>query len=469
MLMRSILIILLFSAVWLVRSIYTMPIEKGGDALKKWIYVCNFSDPSVSFLSDHHTMRWAVNLPGVAFHRSFGDFPSSYYLAPITAFSAGFIVLCALAWSAFGFRMVPAFAIALFLEPMMFRASSQFQPIVFGFVYASISVYFAMWWSTKRTGSLLFMSAAFLFLAYGSHESHILFLPGLLFFVYKVGTVRDSIFAILVFVALFTIEVLVFNLFSQQELPFGRLSAIAKTHALGGNGADNSYVDYFLMWLKVSWFNRLISLLAVVPFLWFCIFSKLNEIPKLLILLGGMIASFHFLNTFFIVDFRNMMTPQEPLQRYLAVTMPFACLAAFGCVHWLGSHFQRAWIGWCGSFATGVLLASHVVFGVQPAYRHNGLHYPSQDAFLYRVNEHYQTGASWLRDGNFVSTNHLHNAKALKVLMRPYFDSNEVIQILKLENEFLLYVSRDSILDSSHVVDSKRIWTYRFSQHEFDK
>ncbi len=80
--------------------------------------------------------------------------------------------------------------------------------------------------------------------------------------------------------------------------------------------------------------------------------------------------------------------------------------------------------------------------------------------------------AVWLvrsiRDGNFVSTNHLHNAKALKVLMRPYFDSNEVIQILKVENEFLLYVSRDSILDSSQVVDSKRIWTYRFSQHEFD-
>jgi len=98
---------------------YTQPIEAGGDAIKKWVYVVNFWEKDTNTLENHHTMRWAVNLPGVALVTAMGSKPTMYYLLPLSAFSVGVGLLCSIARRRLSVASMAALVILLFLEPMM--------------------------------------------------------------------------------------------------------------------------------------------------------------------------------------------------------------------------------------------------------------------------------------------------------------------------------------------------------------
>lgn len=135
-------VLLLFACIFGLRSMYTQPIEAGGDAIKKWTYVVKFWHDETSTLENHHTMRWAVNLPGVATVMAFGSKPIVYYLLPIAAFSAGLVLICLIARRRLSLTSTFALALLVFLEPMMHRASTQFQPIAFGFAYLAASLWF---------------------------------------------------------------------------------------------------------------------------------------------------------------------------------------------------------------------------------------------------------------------------------------------------------------------------------------
>jgi len=357
-----------------------MPIESGGDAIIKLAYTANSGMPFRSLLNNHHTMRWGANLPGIAIHQIVGDRPSTYQVCTLIAFSLGFVLLTLASFHILNWKMVAPFALAMFMEPMMFRASTQFQPMVFGFVYVAATVLLAAEWCEHGNLRYLFGMMFFAFLPYGAHEAYVYFIPGFLAFIWLKSGKMEVLFALLVLAMLFCIEVLFFNLVSESELLLGRISALPRTHTPGATYGGSAYIDYFLMWTEISWFDQFISICALIPFWYYCIQRRLSSVPPMLILLSSMLTSYHLFNTFLIADFNTFHTSQPPFPKYLAITMPFACLATFGWGAFFDSMLSKKTIGLVLSASITIILISHTMLGIQPEYKHNGLRYPSKEA-----------------------------------------------------------------------------------------
>ena len=451
----------LFLSIWVLRSLYTNPIESGGDAIKKWTYVAN-NQHVKELLSNHHTMRWAVNLPGIAMHRLVGDRPSSYFAATLTIYSVAFVVIAMCARKLLPAGLMIACLTVLFIEPMMFRASTQFQPIVFGFMYLAAACLMAILWSEKQQLRYAITSVAFVFLAYGAKAPYGYFLPGLLVFFYWQQGKRTPLLACVAFILLFNLETLIFDWVSDRQLVLGRLSALSRTHRPGVTFQGSTYADYFLMWTRISWLNQLLTLGAIVPFWWCLATRKFKSAPPALILIGLLLTSYHLLNTFLIVDLTTWQTPQPPLVRYLAVTMPLACLGAFGwCSYWIEQR-GHDWLEPVLIGAVLVLFLMHAGVGAQPEYTHNDLRYPRREAFMYRADDHFRQGARWLHAGNYISTNSPDKVAALRVFLRPYLDADDLVTTYAPRHGFLIYLKT-----SRGNPPVPRVAAYEFSQPVF--
>ncbi len=458
---------LLFLVVLAARSLYTMPIEYGGDALKKWRYASNFDGRGAALLVDHHTMRWAVNLVGVVTHRTFGDWPSSYYIAPLAMYALMFTVLFGIATTAMPRWMLLPFAVCLFVEPMMFRASTQFQPIVFGAAYVALSyACLAKWLKTER---LLFfvLSILFIFLAYGSKIPYGYFLPGLLLFLWSKKGILPVVSYVLFFAVLLGTEIFVFNLASDRFLLLGRASALVDTHTPGGGAWRFEYMDYFTMWKRMSWYNLLLAGTALLLSITFAVSRSDRKAPDALVAITWMSVSYVIINMTLIVNFESMLTPQGPMIKYLAVVTPFICFAACGWTAFFvdmarSEQFARvARVAVC-SFAA-LLAFQHLHQGIAPSYAYNRLVYPKRHMFCYRVNDHYQKMAAWLEKGNCIYTKRPALARGLAVLTRPFVGKDRVVFYRMKTGKFVVHlkrVSRDEIQEAG--------W-YNFSQFKPQK
>ncbi len=454
-------VLLLFACIFGLRSMYTQPIEAGGDAIKKWTYVVKFWHDETSTLENHHTMRWAVNLPGVATVMAFGSKPIVYYLLPIAAFSAGLVLICLIARRRLSLTSTFALALLVFLEPMMHRASTQFQPIAFGFAYLAASLWFALVWEKQKRSITLVLSAVFLFFAYGAKAPYAYFMPGVLLFVLRNGGLRATVIWTATFAFLFNVEAIIFNAISDRDLPLGRLSAILSTHNPETGFNHSRYSEYFTMWMKISWFNQLISLISVLPLAFPIAQRNSKGLSPELLLLCSSLLSYHVLNTCLVVNFDTMLTPQPPEQKYLAITMPFACLAS---VLWIQQFLKgrpRQRIDSLLLTTAFCVLVAHVMFDRGPRYWHNGIRYPSRTAMMFRINAHFKEGANWLEDGHLITTNYPDKVDALQVLLRPFLRSKSVFIVEREGGQYLLRLAYHPREPNSQV--SK----YWFSQAEF--
>jgi len=69
---------LLFLAVWFACAWNPMPIDVGGDIERKWTFVRHLLDPAwPNWTLDHHTGRWAINLPTAVAAWIFGTSPAA--------------------------------------------------------------------------------------------------------------------------------------------------------------------------------------------------------------------------------------------------------------------------------------------------------------------------------------------------------------------------------------------------------
>ncbi|MCD0458160.1 hypothetical protein [Roseiconus lacunae] len=455
-------LLILFIATASIRSIYTMPIEFGGDALKKWMYVQQFDGSGEALLTDHHTMRWSVTMTGVLVRLAFGDEPATYYVAPLIVFALAFTVLIRIARTAMPPWMLLPFGLILFIEPMMFRASSQFQPIVYGFCYVTLSYAFLSRWLETSRFFFFLLSVLFFFFAYGAKIPYGYFLPGLLLFLWRerggrmVG-IYSSIFAIFV-----AIEVVVFNAASDKFLLLGRASKLVETHTPGGGAWRFSYFDYILMWRELPVFDIALVALALGFSLYCLSVPASREIPKAVVAFSLMSFGYIVINMTLIVDFDTMLTPQGPMVKYLAVSMPFFCFIACG---WIAIAIESAgpkpWqtkAKFAVYLATSVLAIQFVSSGTKPTYTYSRLTYPAPKMFCYRVNGHYQKLANWLKSGNVIYTKRLACARAFCILLRPYLDETQLVYEKVDESTFSIGLGNNS-------PDSKCAATwYGFSQ-----
>ncbi len=177
---------LLLLSLW-VRRLTLWDIEGGGDAIKKWFFVKQWSfDNSLREVGwNHHLTRFGVNLWVFVVQKVWGTDATAYYVAPVAVASLGAVFTYQLARELAG-RAAGVLAAIWFitLEPME-RAGSQLLAEGFSATYVAGAMVFLLWYLRSRGPTrvrrlLLAASALWLFLAYLAKEPNLLFVPGFL-------------------------------------------------------------------------------------------------------------------------------------------------------------------------------------------------------------------------------------------------------------------------------------------------
>ena len=449
---------LLFLLVLFLRSLLTVPIEIYGDSIRRWNYAIHYSTNLYPFLETHQTMRWGINLPGVLAYRLFGPYPSSYYVAPLIFYALSFTMLIVIASKIMRVSLLILLALLIFFEPMNYNSSTQFHPVVFGLCYIVGACIFYNKWAKTQFNKHLALSAFLLFCAYGAKAPYIYFLPGLLLLCLWEFGLRAALKFLGFFFLYFSVEWTIFNFYSEQLLPLGRLSALRFTHNIGGQAKwrtkPSVYLDYITMWLDVPvvYFALLIASLGLVLY---CLRTKrILSAPRSLKCMTLMLGSFIVLNMSLIVNFKTFQTPQGPFSKYLTILMPLICFVFCGWLQQAIHNIKTGFLSRLIEISIRVFCVVTLVLGLsllRPSpeivkHRRSG---PHTDAYVFRINSHFKAVGEWLNSGNVV---YLHgrnvgdSANRRDFLIRslqPYItDSSKLVYTHQAKHKYLIHLNR---------------------------
>lgn len=218
---------LVVASLW-VRRLTLWDIEAGGDAIRKWFFVKQWSyGNSFSELDwNHHLTRFGINLWAYVVQKLWGTAPAAYFIAPVLAATAAVVFCYKLAQEISGrYAGVLAALWLMTLEPME-RAGSQLLPGAFEAAYVTGALYFLVWY-LRFTGDvrwrrvLLGLSALFLFFGYLSKMSALLFVPGIVLALWFLGgSRRDLLFFVGLFLGCYLIETAWYALFTESTTRF---------------------------------------------------------------------------------------------------------------------------------------------------------------------------------------------------------------------------------------------------------
>jgi len=123
------LILLVASVVimFLLRGIWTIPIEVAGDAVRKFYAAAEIarSGDWAILLQNHHTMRWSVIVPQVFITWIVGARYEAYYILPLLTFALSFVIILYALKDHLNTSQKILLGVLIFVDPMSFRNSSQ--------------------------------------------------------------------------------------------------------------------------------------------------------------------------------------------------------------------------------------------------------------------------------------------------------------------------------------------------------
>lgn len=228
---------LMLVSVW-VRRLTLAEIEGGGDAVRKWFFVKQWShSTSMSEIAwNHHLARMGINLWAFVAQKLWGTGATVYYVAPVAISTLG-VAFCYKLGQELGGRYAGLLAAIWFmtLEPME-RLGSQLLPATFEATYIAGAAYFLLWYiryqgPELRRRVLLALVGVLLFLAYLSKVSNLLFVPGFLLALwFWGGNRRDVLYLAAGLLGLFLLETAWYNLFTEHS---SRWDIISETHRGG--------------------------------------------------------------------------------------------------------------------------------------------------------------------------------------------------------------------------------------------
>jgi hypothetical protein len=199
------------------------------DAARKWGVARELLHGEALSRFDHHTARWAINLPVLLVQAVFGDSAVVHYFPTL--------IFCVLqAWLTLGIGKQlggPAIGILAVLLttllPAMRVAGSHLLPTVFESTYVLLALYTLLRAGSSGGVGWLVASSASMCAAYFAKETTVFFLPGL---VLGVWLGRRSLIQAGAYLAGFAACVAAETLAYRQLLgvPFGRLSIIQRYH-----------------------------------------------------------------------------------------------------------------------------------------------------------------------------------------------------------------------------------------------
>jgi hypothetical protein len=219
----------------------TLPgLDMGGDAAWKWAFVRSWGR-GLPWVFDHHTARFAINLPIYLSQRVFGAHPNVMYVAPI-AFALVQIPLVLAIGRRIASRPVGVVAaLGLIAFGPWANAASQLLPGVFQTTYLLFALYAHCRFALCPDSKWLVATGVALFAAYLAMISSLYFLPG---FALATLCVRRRASDVLIWagvlVGAIALETLAYASFS--EFPGGQLQIVRRTHT---NIAPIEFWDLF--------------------------------------------------------------------------------------------------------------------------------------------------------------------------------------------------------------------------------
>lgn len=215
-----------------VRRLTLWDIEAGGDAIRKWFFVkqWSYANSFKEILWNHHLARVGINFWAYVAQKIWGTGATVYFIAPVAAATVG-VVFCYKLGQELGGRLAGLVAALWFLtlEPME-RAGSQLLPEAFEAAYVAGAVYFLLWYlryqgPLKWRRVLLALVGLFLFAGYLAKVSILLFAPGILLSAWFFGgNRRDVLVLVAGLVGCFLLETLWYNIFTEYSSQFAVIS-----------------------------------------------------------------------------------------------------------------------------------------------------------------------------------------------------------------------------------------------------
>ena len=285
------LILLVASVVimFLLRGIWTIPIEVAGDAVRKFYAAAEIarSGDWAILLQNHHTMRWSVIVPQVFITWIVGARYEAYYILPLLTFALSFVIILYALKDHLNTSQKILLGVLIFVDPMSFRNSSQLMTAGPGIFFA-ISACYVLATYSKRSRIAVVIAAALFFCAYGAQATNISFAAGgfLWLALIQRSWKSSSIFAGTL-LCLLLIECLFFNYLSGWNLTFGRIEALLLgphlEDAVGAFGAPGEpykgrytvpFLHLFTRWFQLPLLDIALSATFFISGLVFIKFEK---------------------------------------------------------------------------------------------------------------------------------------------------------------------------------------------------
>jgi hypothetical protein len=428
--------------IFLLRTIMTGPIDLAYDTQYKWQFIDRAARAGVFSLEPymhqvHQVLRWGMLAPSYLATKIFSTSPQMYLGIPITVFSLTFFLMLWYGRKSLSGVILILFGTLLFFEPYTVRASTVFQPYIFGTFYVFLACLCAIHPSKQWRWTLLV--ALCCFLAYGTKASYVYFIPGVIAFLYLSKGKQHVYVLCATLTLLICIETLAISSF-EEKLPLGRLSAISKKHmgylemiAEGkhtpkyikqqapekakkqNKQAKKIEYDYFTFkniilfpWSRVGILNQIAGGATLILFL-LCLrrrdiyLKKMQPLSQIILLTS---ISYLFFYTFFVVRFFPPTPAQLHLPRYLTPVFPFLIFSLCVGLNILFSNIskkykervQNAVITFC--FVFSLISAFYPILTFK--YRYNV--YPAYKASYWTINTEVQNLHSWLAAGNGIIT-----------------------------------------------------------------
>jgi hypothetical protein len=296
----------------------TLPgIDMGGDAAWKWAFVRSWGK-GLPWVYDHHTARFAINVPAYLCQRIFGTGPNVMYVAPI-AFALTQIALCYAVGRRLGGVAVGVVSALCLIGFGPWRgAASQLLPGVFQSTYLLFAVYAFVRFSARPRRFWLAAVGGGLFAGYLAMLSTLYFVPG---FVVATFLVRRRALDVATWLGLLllgiALETGLYALLS--DFPGGQLQIVQRSH---------NNVEPIAFW-------GLFSRYAALPLSWQVALSVGAACAALLLVLGSSAAlrglpliagAFIMASTFMVKNLHPLVPALNFRDRYFDPIAPLVAL-----------------------------------------------------------------------------------------------------------------------------------------------
>jgi hypothetical protein len=349
--MSGLFVVALVCGLQFVKLFYLTPLpEYTWDNVYLWDWARSVSNGDyLNFVADsHHQLRWGNWSFATLLISAFSDEVLFYYLATFIPSSLAYLLFSMFAWRYIGLTGAILFALLWFLDALLFRASFQLLPSGSGLL--PLAILFGLALSALEANKVELSRAigigVVIFWLYGTKETHLAYIPGLLLLIYQVGGVKPVATILSVIFCGYIVETIAFGQLSNEFSSFGRIASLVD----GGQhvklmtesglfvNPQNQYYDggITMRWLLVS---GVTSIPVFIGFI-FSLFVISDDrqlvngrdkdsdlrLKKLLRVCAYFIVSFLIFTSFFVISVDPIRLGQPLVPRYVTTLLPFLYL-----------------------------------------------------------------------------------------------------------------------------------------------